>query len=78
MSGSQEMPWSNNPNTPMIPYDLYFEEKASFAGLLISSILYGACKAPLPICLPVRIHFVRSVYSRDHHRVVLSMYGLAV
>ena len=45
----------------MIPYDLYFEGKASFAGLLISSILYGACKMPLPKCLPVRVHFVRSI-----------------
>ena len=78
MSGSQEMPWPNNPNAPTIPYDVYFKEKASFAGLLISSILYGTCEMPLPKHLPVRVHFVRSVYSRDHHRVVLSMYGLAV
>ena len=41
MSGSQQTPWSNNPNAPKILYDLYFEEKANFAGFLIGSILYG-------------------------------------
>jgi len=41
MSDSQERPWSDNPNAPKIPYYLYFEEKADFAGVLIGSILYG-------------------------------------
>jgi len=41
MSESQEPPWSNNPNAPKIPYSLYLEEKADFAGMLIASVLYG-------------------------------------
>jgi len=38
---SQEQPWSNDPNAPQIPHDLYFGEKATFAGILIGAILYG-------------------------------------
>jgi hypothetical protein len=38
---SDEQSWSDNPNAPKIPYDLYFGEKARFAGLLVGSILYG-------------------------------------
>jgi len=38
---SDEQPWSTNPNAPQIPYDLYFGEKANFAGILIGAILYG-------------------------------------
>ena len=34
-------PWSDNPNAPQISYDLYFQEKADFSGILIASILYG-------------------------------------
>ena len=77
MSNSQEKSWSGGPNAPEIPYYLYFEEKASFSGLLVSSILYGACKAPLPIRLTARVHPIRSVYSRDDRRAVLPMYGRA-
>lgn len=44
MAGSQEEQWANNPNAPKIPYDLYLQEKAYFAGLLVASLLYGACK----------------------------------
>ena len=40
-SGSQQKPWSDNPNALKIPYQLYFWEKSLFAGNLISSILYG-------------------------------------
>ena len=46
MSDAQTKPWSDNPNAPKIPYDLYFAEKASFAGTLIASILYGTPKPP--------------------------------
>jgi len=41
MVNSQEPPWSNNPNAPKIPYSVYLEEKATLAGSLTSSILYG-------------------------------------
>jgi hypothetical protein len=41
MSGSSEIPCSNNPNIPHIPYVLYFREKANFAGVLIGAIFYG-------------------------------------
>lgn len=36
-----EVPWSDNPNAPKIPYWLYVGEKAYFAGSLIGAILYG-------------------------------------
>ena len=39
---SSEKPWSNNPNAPQIPYSWYLAEKTTFAGILISAILYGA------------------------------------
>ena len=48
MSDSQERPWTNNPNAPRIPYGLYLEEKAYFAGILIASILYGTHNASRP------------------------------
>jgi hypothetical protein len=55
-------PWSDNPNAPKIPYDLYFEEKANFAGILIGSILYGTRKAPPPTRPSIRAHlFVRFI-----------------
>ena len=38
---SSENPWSNNPNAPQIPYQIYFAEKANFAGILIGAIFYG-------------------------------------
>ena len=41
MYDSQQKPWSDNPNAPKIPYHLYVQEKASFAGNTIGSILYG-------------------------------------
>ena len=44
MSDTQTKPWSDNVNAPKIPYDLYFAEKASFAGILLASILYGTPK----------------------------------
>ena len=46
MSDSQEQPWSDNPNAPSISRRLYFDKKAYFAGLLISSILYGTPNIP--------------------------------
>ena len=47
---SREQPWSENPNTPKIPYSAYLEEKATFAGTLISAILYGTNKSSLLAC----------------------------
>ena len=41
MSGSQQKPWSSNPNAPKITHDVYLEEKANFTGNFLSSILYG-------------------------------------
>ena len=49
MPDSQEQRWSDNPNAPKIPYPLYAEEKADFAGMLIASILYGTPKTPSPL-----------------------------
>ena len=60
MSGSQK-PWSTNPNAPDIPYSLYFQEKANFAGILIGSILYGTSETP-PLTRPsIRAHFVLGI-----------------
>jgi len=41
MSDSPVQSWSDNPNAPKIPYSAYFAEKATFAGALLGSILYG-------------------------------------
>lgn len=41
MSESPEKPWSDKPNAPRVPYQLYLEEKELFAGTLINAILYG-------------------------------------
>lgn len=41
MSSSSEEPWSDKPYAPQIPYLLYFAEKANFAGMFVSSVLYG-------------------------------------
>ena len=61
MSESQEPPWSNNPNAPKIPYSLYLEEKADFAGMLIASVLYGTYKMSYAhACIAVSL-FVRFV-----------------
>ena len=46
MSDLEEQPWSDNPNAPKIPYYIYRFEKTWFAGVLISSILYGTPKRP--------------------------------
>ena len=57
MSDSQEWPpWSDNPNAPNIPYRVYLDEKANFAGYILSSILYGTPDTPLPISPSVRAH----------------------
>jgi len=73
MSDSRYKSWSNNPNAPKIPYALYLEEKAYYAGTLIGSMLYGMRKRFFA-CPPTRAHLVLSVYPRNAHRVVLQMY----
>ena len=47
--------WSDNPNAPKVPYDLYLYEKAWFAGGFIASIFYGTPKTSRP---PIHPHFV--------------------
>ena len=41
MSGFSENPWSDNPTAPQIPYWVYVEEKAAFAGVFFGAISYG-------------------------------------
>ena len=41
MSDPSQKPWSDNPNAPQIPHDLYVWEKAVLAGGLIGAIFYG-------------------------------------
>ena len=73
MSDSSQKPWSNNPNTPQIPYDLYLWEKAAFAGGFIGAILYGL-PTYISIC-SVFTYLLRSINcSRNRHRDVLPMY----
>ena len=57
MSDSQQQPWSDNPNAPKIPYYAYLDEKAWFAGIVVSSILYGTPKTRSSI----HAHFICSV-----------------
>ena len=74
MSDAQPKSWSDNPNAPKIPYDLYFAEKASLAGTLIAAVLYGMPKIPPHTRPPIRNQFV---HSRNSLHAVLPMYGLA-
>lgn len=79
MSDSQEQPWSDNPNAPMIPLITYHNEKAWFAGTLASFILYGTPQRSPPTRLPISAHdSVCSVYSRDSHYTVLQLHDRAV
>ena len=66
MSGSQEQPWSGNPNAPKISHDVYLREKAWFTGILVGAILYGTCKiststGPLSVLTAVFIWFILGV-----------------
>ena len=74
MSGTQQKPWSNNPNAPKIPYDLYLAEKANLAGTLIAAVLYGTSETLPPARPSIRAQFI---CSRDSRRAVLPMYGIA-
>lgn len=47
MSDSSGEAWSDNPNAPQIPYELYFVEKAALAGTFLAIISYGN-SAPVP------------------------------
>ena len=46
MSDTQQKPWSDNPNAPKVPYDVYFAEKSNFAGVLIAAVFYGMSGTP--------------------------------
>ena len=71
MSDAEGQPFSDNPNAPKIPFDLYFQEKANFAGILIGSILYGARKTPTRVSsCPMLTSF-----ARNRNRVVFPVYG---
>jgi len=72
---SDEQPWSDNPNAPQIPYDLYFGEKANFAGILVGAILYGTRKTSKPMHVSVDAHGVCSATSRSRYRTFLPLYG---
>lgn len=48
MSDSSETLWSDNPNAPQIPRDVYLGEKSNFSGILIGAIFYGT-----PICASI-------------------------
>ena len=44
MSDTQRHPWTDNPYAPNILYNIYLAEKGTFAGHLVSSMLYGMRK----------------------------------
>jgi len=72
MSDTQKNPWSDNPNAPKIPHDVYFADKADFSGLLIAAILYGASNTPPHTPPPIRAQLVRS---RDPRHAFLPIHG---
>ena len=78
MSGFQERPWSDGPDSPKIPYAMYLNEKVSFAGNLVSSILYGTLETPTATRLSAHAHLVCPCHSRDRHRRVFQVHGGAV
>ena len=61
-SGTDEQPWSSNPNAPQVSYHVYVAEKAYLAGFLIGAILYGSFKKPPLACPPIHAHCVCSVF----------------
>ena len=57
MSDDSQVPWSDNPNAPQIPYVLYESEKYNFAGILMTATFYGELtRVPIhpPLTLSVR------------------------
>ena len=54
MSAPSEMPWSNNPNAPQVPSQLYLQEKEIVAGSLIGTIFYGKLTRLYVPTLPVQ------------------------
>ena len=59
MYDSQEKLWSDNPNAPKISYNLYFQEKVTFAGDFVGPILYDTRN--LHVNLPILTSFVRFI-----------------
>jgi len=66
--------WSENPNAP---YFTYSEEKAAFAGGLVSSLLYGTSVSSPSTHPQIRAHFGCLADTSYHCRAVLSMYDRA-
>ena len=77
MSDSQFKPWSENPNAPKIPHDLYFAEKVRIAGDFIGAMLYGTRYMSLATRSPIRTHFVCRACPRDPHHAVLQIHECA-
>ena len=91
MASFESPPFSTNPNAPKITYDVYFQEKANFAGILIASILYGArspaCASPicvltssvwliLGIVIVLFFQCVAALFNSAHRRGKNSKWGL--
>ena len=74
MWDSQHKPRSDNLNAPDISYEVYFEEKAYFAGALVASICYGVPKTS-HYEPTTRAHSVCLIYSRVSHRAILQIHG---
>lgn len=75
MVDAQEQPWSDNPNAPKISHTVYFEEKASYAGILIASMLYGTYRVFQPTRMSIDVHLFCLFDFRDPRRGIFSVYG---
>ena len=58
MFDSQSGMWSDNPNSPKVPYEEYLYEKVWFAGVLIASMFYGTRETSPRARPPTHPHFV--------------------
>ena len=69
MSEDSQVPWSDDPNAPQIPYVLYESEKYNFAGIVLTAMFYGepihASVYPIP----------QIYHPRDCRPSVLPMHG---
>ena len=61
MSDTQGHTWANNPYAPKVPYEIYLREKATFAGNLVGSMLYGTRKTATNVYIPALTLFIRFI-----------------
>lgn len=77
MPNTSQKSWYDNPNAPNIPSQIYFDEKANFAGMLTCAVSYGAktrgsIYPPLPPCLIYYSRICRHLILPMHERIAQS------